>query len=59
MNQIIKDYEKGELNNILIQFKSIKEQSTEKMNQIKDELNGYLDIEPNRKMLDKYIGMIR
>ena len=36
MNQIIKDYEKGELNNILIQFKTIKEQSTEKMNQIKE-----------------------
>ena len=36
MNQIIKDYEKGELNNILIQFKTIKEQSTKKMNQIKE-----------------------
>ena len=36
MNQIIKDYEKGELNDILLQFNTIKSQSTEKMNQIKD-----------------------
>ena len=36
MNHIIKDYEKGELNDILLQFNTIKSQSTEKMNQIKD-----------------------
>ena len=34
MNQIIREYEKGELNNILSQFKIIKEESSEKMTEI-------------------------
>ena len=63
MNQIIKDYEKGELNNILIQFKSIKDQSTEKMNQIKDVFNNLITslIEnfkyKNNEKLDELIKM--
>ena len=63
MNQIIKDYEKGELNNILIQFKSIKEQSTEKMNQIKDVFNNIITslIEnfkyKNNEKLDELVKM--
>ena len=34
MNQIIKEYEKSELNNIIAQYKTIKEESGEKLNQI-------------------------
>ena len=38
MNQIIKEYEKGELNNVLTQFKTIKEENKEKMTQIQNAL---------------------
>ena len=36
MNQIIKDYNKDEFNNMLTQFKTIKEESNIKMNQIRN-----------------------
>ena len=44
MNQIIKDYDKGELSNVLSQFKTIKEENLTKMNQIQISFTHLIDI---------------
>ena len=65
MNQIIKDYEKNELNNILTEYKTIKEESGEKLNQIQITFTNLVNLlidnfhDKNNKKLDEIKDLIK
>ena len=65
MNQIIKDYEKNELNNILTEYKTIKEESGEKLNQMQITFTNLVNLlidnfhDKNNKKLDEIKDLIK